>query len=160
MELTQEYLKCNLHYDEKTGEFFRKGVKNKMAGTIHSRGYVQISVGGQRYLAHRLAWLYVYGHFPLKQTDHINGIKGDNRIVNLREATQSQNLANRKKFERKILPKGVHESKRKVGVKYVALIMYKKKQLHLGTFKTIEEAAHCYDTKAKEIYGDFAKVSR
>ena len=83
--LTQERLKELLHYDEETGLFTRKTrVASRMKGTIsgarHNKGYVQIMIDGDNYLAHRLAWFYVYGEWPKNQIDHINRIKTDNKI--------------------------------------------------------------------------------
>lgn len=66
----------------------------KEAGTINGDGYRSIMIDGKLYQGHRLAWLYVYGVFPKGRLDHVNGIKTDNRIINLREATPSQNMMN------------------------------------------------------------------
>lgn len=90
-DLTQAELKRKLHYDPDTGIFtwkvFSPGITiGKVAGAISS-GYIRIKVHPSLQYAHRLAWLYVYGYFPEHGTDHINGIKTDNRIANLREAT-------------------------------------------------------------------------
>lgn len=60
----------------------------------NSLGYVQIKISGKLYHAHRLAWLYVYGYMPEKEIDHINRIRDDNRIANLREATSQLNSLN------------------------------------------------------------------
>jgi hypothetical protein len=61
-------------------------------------GYTYIRIDRKRYAAHRLAWLYVYGTFPPRLLDHINGCPGDNRIGNLREATPHQNAGNTRLF--------------------------------------------------------------
>ena len=95
-----------LSYDPKTGDFRWRvsrggGVRaGDLAGTLHSGGYWQIYVNNRLYLAHRLAWLYVYGKWPDKGIDHKNGIRTDNRICNLREATASQNGANKGRLTR------------------------------------------------------------
>ena len=65
-------------------------------GTRHIYGYRQGSLKGKRYKEHRLIWLYHYGEWPKECIDHINGIRDDNRIENLREATNQQNQFNRK----------------------------------------------------------------
>ena len=103
MLITQERLKELLHYDPETGVFTRKVRTSARvrigdaSGATDSKGHRQISVGGKRYLAHRLAWLYVNGVWPRHQVDHINGARSDNRITNLREANVSQNQQNQRK---------------------------------------------------------------
>ena len=92
-------LKEVLGYDAKTGVFVwryvRKGMSSNrslVAGMPRKvRGYRYIRIDGQLYAAHRLAWLYIHGRWPVDQIDHINGIRDDNRLVNLREATNGQN---------------------------------------------------------------------
>ena len=101
--LTQAKLKEVLHYDPETGDFtWLKAVGSRaqvgdLAGCSSSHGYTRIIVCGKEYKAHRLAWLYTYGVFPEEQTDHINGVRNDNRIVNLRAVTNVENHRNRKK---------------------------------------------------------------
>lgn len=93
-DITAEELRRLLSYDAQTGLFtWLTGQRqNKIAG--HSHGYVRISIKNRLYCAHRLAWLYIYGEWPKKELDHINRIKNDNRIVNLRESTRSENAQN------------------------------------------------------------------
>lgn len=99
--LTQSKLKDELSYDKDTGKFTRLKDKGRLskngdiAGTLGSLGYTIIKIQGKAHKAHRLAWLYMYGTFPSKNLDHINGIKDDNRIENLRECTQQENCYNR-----------------------------------------------------------------
>ena len=90
-DLTAEELRRLLSYDAQTGLFTRNG---KIVGTLNTWGYVQICVKNKRYLAHRLAWLYIYGKWPATQIDHINRRKTDNRAINLREVTNSENAQN------------------------------------------------------------------
>ena len=89
-KLTAERLRERLHYDAGTGVFTRRvgsghARAGDMAGTIHSTGYVRISIDGGKYTAHHLAWLYVHGVWPSDQIEHINRKRSDNRIANLRE---------------------------------------------------------------------------
>ena len=103
-KLTRKYLKSLLHYNRKTGIFKWRarwkhngrsiGRENKIAGTLHHHGYIHIKINRKLHLAHRLAWLYVYGYFPEHQIDHIDQIRNHNWISNLREATRSCNAQN------------------------------------------------------------------
>ena len=99
--LTQKMLKEVLDYDLETGIFRWKVASAKKvkigcaAGTVTVQGYIAIKVEGKIRLAHRLAWIYVHGYFPEYQIDHINGIRTDNRWINLRHVSRSCNLQNR-----------------------------------------------------------------
>lgn len=99
--LTQDYIKSILNYCHETGVFSwsakRRSVKiGKQAGKgSDSVSYKYITIDGKKYACHRLAWLYVYGSMPIEQIDHRNGIKSDNRIGNLRIASNEQNGRNR-----------------------------------------------------------------
>ena len=109
--LNQKTLKKHLDYDPETGIFKWKTANSHrikvgdVARTPRSDGYIQIKLFNKPYLAHRLAWLYVNGEFPKDHMDHINGVKMDNRIVNLRAVTQAEN--NRNKPMRKDNTSGV-----------------------------------------------------
>ena len=88
-----------LNYNPDTGEFTWKvdrggGAKTDDVAGSFNNGYREISIDGTRYKAHRLAWLMTYGQWPKDQLDHINRIKSDNRLRNLREATHAQNQQN------------------------------------------------------------------
>lgn len=97
--ITQERLKSLLTYDPDTGEFCWRadcGARAKAgsaAGSRNSEGYVQIQIGGKKHKAHRLAWLLTYGETP-PEIDHINRVKHDNRLANLRPATHAENGQN------------------------------------------------------------------
>ena len=81
--VTQNRLKEIFTYDKSTGIFFRvKGTRK--VGYVNTKGYIRISVDGKGYFAHHLAWLYVYGIFPETTIDHINHVRTDNSIDNLR----------------------------------------------------------------------------
>lgn len=99
-ELTSEVLRRELSYNPETGEFRRLQKRGGMeigsiAGYVNrSTRYVLIDVCGRTYLAHRLAWLYVYGEWPRYTIDHINRCKSDNRLVNLRDIEHCENGRN------------------------------------------------------------------
>lgn len=157
--ITQEELKKQLTYDEKSGVFnfnINKGgmKKGDIAGYTQKDGYIAISVNGKQYKAHRLAWLYVYGYLPNHHLDHINMIKDDNRLSNLREATRSQNHMNRSVYSNnKLGVKGVHM----VGKKYRALIKKDGKQICLGIFDSLSKARQTYKQASKKMHGEFAR---
>src|SRR5215204_1497527 len=115
--LTAEALRNALQYDPETGLFHwlasRKGVprhKSGPAGTIRlctggsRRG---ICINGHRFYAYRLAFLYMTGDWPEDEIDHINRDSTDDRWVNLRSATSSQNRVNRAPAKTDGLPRGV-----------------------------------------------------
>jgi hypothetical protein len=99
-EITQEELKEMLNYDADTGLFTWVKKRNRIkvggvAGCIDKvNGYRVIKINGKLYRAHRLAFLYMTGKFPTDDTDHINHDRSDNRFVNLRKVTHSENLRN------------------------------------------------------------------
>ena len=93
--IDQKRLKELLHYDPDTGVFTWKTGNKCVAGTRSHGHYVYIQVDGVRYLAHRLVWLYIYNEIPTGDIDHINRIKNDNRLINLRSATRKENSQNK-----------------------------------------------------------------
>lgn len=146
--LTQERLKEVLDYAPETGVFTRK-VSGAVAGGNDGRGYVRLRVDGKKYKAHRLAWFYVYGTWPNGQIDHINRVKSDNMITNLRDVDNSCNKMNNY-LARKDNAIGVlGVSRRKCG--YVARITSNGETITLGTFKCVSDASDAY-LEAKKIY--------
>ena len=98
--ITAERVRELLHYDPETGVFTwlvnRSRVRAGMrAGTRHATGYTYITLEGREYKAHRLAWLYVYSVHPTGQVDHINRVRSDDRIANLRDVPGAVNARNR-----------------------------------------------------------------
>ena len=136
---------CNSHY------------AGTVAGSINSYGYRIIKIKGRCYSAHRLVWFHVTGQWPVKEIDHINIIKDDNRFVNLREATRSQNVRNLPISSKNTSGfKGV--SWRKKQGKFCAKIKTNGKNHHLGYFITPEDASTAYQDAAKRLHGEFARV--
>jgi hypothetical protein len=157
--LTQEDLMDRLEYDQETGDFtyaksYFKCKKGNKAGHPNRDGYLVIMIARRYYKCHRLAWLYVHGEWPSKDLDHINGIRSDNRITNLREATRNQNGHNRKLQKNNICGvKGVNY--RESRNRWVTRVRFNNKVYHIGTFKTLEEAKSKREEKAKELHGEF-----
>lgn len=157
MALTQERLKERLSYNPETGIFTwvvgnGKGVKaNDIAGGLTAKGYVQIWLDGTNHLAHRLAWLYMYGGYPTNIIDHRNRIKDSNDILNLYDVTHQQNQRNRKAgINNKSGVLGVHWCKKLK--KWVANIKVNGKSKNLGSFISLTVAARVR-RKAEIKYG-------
>ncbi len=132
--MTQNKLKSLLTYNKDTG-IFNWLKSGKVAGT-KDLGYIRIRIEGKAYRAHRLAWLYVYGCMPTKEIDHINRVKHDNRIINIRDVSKSENQSNRESFF--VKGKGVQYNKR--DNIWVSKISVNKKQIYIGSYSTKEEA--------------------
>lgn len=161
--ITGENLKEFVKYEPESGAFTwlksrGKAAKGRAAGSLNRDGYLRICIDGVRYSAHCLAWLYVKGTFPEDQIDHINGIRSDNRICNLRLATRSQNQCNSRRNSRnKSGYKGVHWSKHdKV---FRASIEVNGKKIGLGAFHDAISAHAAYCVAAKKYFGEFARLS-
>lgn len=101
--LTAARLRYVLDYNSETGVFVwrlaigRRAKVGATAGGKSNTGYWRVKVDGVFYSAHRLAWLHVYGEWPAHEIDHVNGIRDDNRLSNLRDVTKSVNQQNRHK---------------------------------------------------------------
>lgn len=151
--ITFEEASAILRYEPETGLLFWKvGGSGRRAGDIagfrHNRGYWSLESGGKGYLAHRIAWLLIHGVWPEKEIDHINGVRDDNRLINLREVTGAQNCQNKRKPRRDNTTGllGV----RPMGRKWQARIMTNGKAAYLGTYETPQLAAEAY-LQAKRI---------
>ena len=160
IELSQEKLKYHLYYDPETGEFIwvrptNNGINaGDIAGHIDdSKGYVTISLFGQHYYAHNLAWFYVYGVW--KRIDHKNGHGINNKLLNLRPATTQQNNRNaRVRIDNILQIKGVT----KMGVKYIARIFVDGRSIYLGSHDTIEEAVNARREAELKYFGEFSRT--
>ena len=155
--INQEQLKKYIHYDPDTGIFTRiKSDSNAHKHGKHlkpntARGYIEVSVCGYRQFAHRFAFLYMTGEMPVKGVDHINGDCTDNRWENLRQATQKENMRNRRVSK--------NNSSGVLGVakcsttnKWKAYITINDKQIHLGRHDNISDAILAREN-ANKMYG-------
>ena len=141
-----------LAYDPTTGVFTWRvrAANNTHIGEIagsprpHS-GYIRISLDGVMYYAHRLAWRYVYGVWPTGQIDHINGVRIDNRIANLRDVSSSVNNHN---LHKKPTNPTTYMGVRRTPKGRYTTTMAKR---YLGVFDTPEQAYSAY-LAAKQAY--------
>lgn len=161
--ITQERLKEVLYYHPESGDFvwlkhpqepWRDGTQ---AGFPHNKGYWVVAVDSERYLAHRLAVLYMTGAWPGGEVDHEDTVKRHNWWGNLREADDAQNAQNRgvradnalneksicwnkrsQKFIVQVQANGVRRAKRAV---------------------TLAEAVAVRDELVGRMHGNFARVA-
>ena len=167
--LTQARLKEVLDYNPSTGIFIWKQRKikdfksiramntlnsryiGKESGTKRPDGYIAISIDKKTYLAHRLAWFYIYGYFP-EYIDHVNMNKSDNRAANIRIASKTENGQNIKKCRSHNKTKLLGVSFFKRDKTFRARIVVNGVENHIGYFLTPKEAHNAYLVSKKELH--------
>ena len=143
-EITYEELHRLFHYDPDTGLLVRKvRLNNSKAGTVvgsmDGHGYLCTQINGKHHKIHRIVYCMHHGYFPENEIDHINRIRHDNRIENLREVSRSCNLRNSKlASDNKSGIKGINWNKR--DKRWKAEISVNKKKIYLGYFKNFDSA--------------------
>ena len=154
--ISQKQLKDYLEYRE-DGHLYRLvRTSNRINvgdrfGNYTPYGYIVGRVFGVSVFEHRLVFLYHTGYLP-SEVDHINGVRDDNRIENLRGVSRAQNQYNRKPNKRcKSVYKGVDYK----NGKWRARIGGE----HLGYFSDEIEAAKAYDNAANKIFGQYARIN-
>jgi len=162
-DITAEIVRDRYIYDPDTGIFIRRMTMcgraqfGQVAGSLKKAGYIAISILDRPVMAHRLAWLYVYGEWPDGEVDHINGIRSDNRISNLRIATGAQNRQNAKiRKDNRSGFKGV--SLHGNSGKWQATIALNGKRHYLGLHESPQDAHKEYCKAALELHGEFART--
>lgn len=159
MKRPEECITDAFDYSPETGVLTRKfkgGHARVAGGNKTNGGYTKIGFNGREYPAHRLIWWRVYGELPDHFIDHINGDKSDNRLCNLRLATDAENKRNVGKRSHNTSGfKGVTWDK--VNKKWIAHATLNGKGYTLGRFSTIEMAAEAYRGFAQKHHGDFYK---
>lgn len=153
LELTAEQLRRAIKYDPDTGLFCRHRATPKRpavpyGGSPNNWGHLRIFVCGNLHQAHRLAWLYMTGEWPIHEIDHVNGTKSDNRWANLRDVDRRTNQENQREAfatsQTGVLGVSLRDGK------YWARIKSQGKMRYLGTFDTSEEAHAAY-VQAKRL---------
>lgn len=167
--LTELYLRSILDYDPEAGIFrwkYRADMRpqwniryaGKVAGSKGQRGRIEIRIDGKSYLAHRLAWLFMTGHWPENEIDHKDIDPSNNTFSNIREATRRQNAANKKPYPQNTSGyMGVTFSRS--SRKWMAMIKIDGKTTYLGVYKNIEDAANAYMEAAEKVHGAFVSHS-
>lgn len=163
--MTAELLRSLLAYDAATGVFtWRRQLSGvapvgSVAGTIYKNCRRYITVARKRYFASQLAWLYVHGEWPSVQIDHKNTKRSDDRIDNLRLATNQQNAANKGALRNNRLGvKGVQcRSNIRKAPRYRARIRVSDRLIQLGYYATPEAASEAYAAAARQHFGEFAR---
>jgi len=156
--ITQEIVKEFFYYKE--GSLYtaksRQGVwKDLKAGSLRHNGYYYVRFQNKMYLEHRLIFLYHHGYLP-KVIDHTDGSKTNNKIENLREATQAQNCWNMKKPNTNTTGvKGVWFDKERN--KWYAEFKTEGKKNYVGRFDTLEEATERLHEARELAQKEFAR---
>jgi hypothetical protein len=166
-DLSVDYVKSVLDYNPDTGEFVwkhREGSRGqwngryagKSAGYTRSDGYMLIRINRVQYYSHRLAWLIVYGEWPINEIDHRDGNPSNNRISNIRLATGKENIRNsRVRRDNKSGLRGVWwNEKRK---KWEVRIKAEGKFLYLGRFSNFNDASSVRISAEIQYFGEFRR---
>lgn len=155
-----EELREKLNYDPETGALTWKKLRNskrigQQAKSIDVAGYIQVSFGtGCVHKGHRIAWAIHNGAWPVGPIDHVNGVRTDNRIENLREVdhqTNCQNVRIGSMVNKSTGMLGVHLCKSNTNP-YRAKIMFNGKQIHLGGYPTAELAHAAYVEAKRRLH--------
>ena len=150
--LDKAFFDSLFYYDPEDGELYRRR-DGALAGSRSDGRYVRVSIGqSQRRYAHHVIWCMLRGVWVENGIDHWDGDGFNNREYNLRDANQSQNIANAAWGE----SRGIE----KHGAKWRARIVVNNRRLELGSFASREEAIAAYRAGAEKHFGEFAEHNR
>ncbi len=161
MNTEELYKRCHELFEVVDGELIRKigsgtGHIGDVAGSHNSKGYIAVKLGGKARKAHRLIFLMGHGYEP-EQVDHINGKKDDNRLCNLRAATNASNQRNSpKKAGRSCKYKGVSLRYLVRSHVYKAAGTLNGKTVSLGSYKDPVFAANAVDVFNRKHHPKFS----
>ena len=155
-KLFWRYRPLNMFKDSRAHRSWNSQFSGKEAFTANCNGYLLGSIHNKRYKSHRVIWAIYHGEWPNNEIDHINGVKNDNKIFNLRDSTHAQNLKNRSISSKNTSGyKGVSWDKNKK--KWISSITVDGTQKFLGYFTEREQAASSYRMAAERHFGEFAR---
>lgn len=154
-KLDEKELKLLFDYNPDTGELiwiksYRNRLNGKHAGAIDSKGRRRVEINGRTYAAHHICFAMYHGYWPKDQVDHRDQDKLNNRINNLREATNAENSRNRRHKRGGFKGVSFHKGR------YIARIMKDGECINLGSFDTPEPASDAYKAAAIKYHGEFA----
>ena len=156
-DITAEHIRQVLDYDAGTGIFIwktrqgQRGVVGTVAGSKTKLGYWTVQLFGIKYPAHRLAWCYMTGAWPVNHIDHIDGNPSNNTIDNLRDVTQTGNNQNQKSAHSQNVSKLLGVSRHKQG--WQAEIQVDGVRHYLGLFDTPVAAHTAYIAAKRKLHG-------
>lgn len=157
--LTQDLLRELFSYDPETGYLYRRHATkgydaNRKIARKNDSGYLITTINGKTYRVHHLVWMMHYG-YEVDEIDHINRVKDDNRIENLRQCEHYKNCGNNSprvhKYKGITFCKQTQKWRAQIGINY--------RNVPLGRYSTQEEAALAYNKAALEYFGEFAVLN-
>jgi hypothetical protein len=126
--------------------------------TLSKAGYLTGVVDGERLFAHRVIMAMRLGSWPPETVDHINGVRNDNRLSNLRLASRSEQSRNTSSANGST-SQYLGVSYRKDRDVWRAVIFIDGRQKYLGSFTSEIDAAKAYDVAAREHFKEFARCN-
>ena len=156
-KLSRDEILKYLSYDRENGIFTWKIARGRqpsgaIAGSVTSRGYVRIIFNKRQYFSHRLVWIVETNAQPAQFIDHIDGNRANNRIINLREASNYENQQNRKKCQSNSKSGLLGASPCDGTRPWLAQITINGKKKRIGCFKTKEDAHSAYMDIRRNVY--------
>lgn len=142
----------------KDSKRFNSRYAGKVAGCVSPLGYKVVTWNKKMGLMqHLILFAIRNGRYPTESLDHSDRDRANNEDENLREASHSQNMANRKGFGKYAKGVSYQSGRRKP---WYAAIRVNKKAIHLGTFRTEAEASAAYQEAAIAHFGEFVCFER
>ena len=153
----QQHLQSVLSYDPETGILTWKEQRGRVragdrAGFPYGVGYRGIRVFGEQFYEHRIIWMLVHGKWPEYDLDHINRVRTDNRLRNLRETTRSENKQNQDDAPYPTNKTSGYKGAYKNGRRWQARVGLNNRTICLGTYDTPEEAHAVYINYKRTIH--------